>query len=46
MSGFRPIFRDRPDWIAVNVPAIVSRELFDKVQEKLREHDTSWSILL
>jgi hypothetical protein len=23
-------FRDRSDWIAVNAPAIVSRELFDK----------------
>jgi hypothetical protein len=27
------IFRDRSDWIAVKVPAIVSRELFDKVQD-------------
>jgi hypothetical protein len=33
------IFRDRPDWIAVTVPAIVSPELFDKVQEKLHHHD-------
>jgi site-specific DNA recombinase len=33
------VYRERPDWIAVNVPAIVSRELFDQVQEKLREHD-------
>jgi site-specific DNA recombinase len=33
------IFRDRPEWNAVTVPAIVPRELFDKVQEKLREHD-------
>ena len=33
------IFRDRAEWIAVNVPAIVSRELFDKVQERLRQHD-------
>jgi site-specific DNA recombinase len=32
------VFRDRAEWIAVNVPAIVSRELFDKVQEKLRQH--------
>jgi site-specific DNA recombinase len=33
------IFRDRAEWIAVNVPAIVSRELFDKVQERLSTHD-------
>jgi site-specific DNA recombinase len=36
------IFRDRPEWIAVAVPAIVSRELFDKVQEKLRHHDARY----
>jgi site-specific DNA recombinase len=36
------IFRDRPDWIAVRVPAIVSRDLFDKVQEQLREHDARY----
>jgi hypothetical protein len=36
------IFRDRPDWIAVSVPAIVSRELFDTAQEKLREHDARY----
>jgi hypothetical protein len=36
------IFRDRSDWIAVKVPAIVSRELFDKVQEQLREHDARY----
>jgi DNA invertase Pin-like site-specific DNA recombinase len=35
----RWILRDRTDWIAVTVPAIVSRELFDKVQERLRSHD-------
>ena len=29
-------YRDRDEWIAVRVPAIVSRELFDKVQERLR----------
>jgi site-specific DNA recombinase len=29
-------YRDRAEWIGVNVPAIVSRELFDKVQERLR----------
>src|SRR5262245_22004372 len=33
------ILRDRAEWIAVNVPAIVSRELFEKVQERLRTHD-------
>jgi site-specific DNA recombinase len=36
------IFRDRSDWIAVQVPAIVSREVFDKVQDKLREHDARY----
>jgi hypothetical protein len=39
-DGKRPtpkrVERDREDWIAVQVPAIVSRELFDKVQELLR----------
>ena len=33
------VLRERPDWISVNVPAIVSRELFDEVQEKLRRHE-------
>jgi site-specific DNA recombinase len=33
------VLRDREEWIAVNVPAIVSRELFEKVQERLRTHD-------
>jgi site-specific DNA recombinase len=33
------IFRDRSEWIAVNVPAVVSRELFDQVQERLSRHD-------
>jgi site-specific DNA recombinase len=32
------VHRDRAEWIAVKVPAIVSRELFDKVQEKLAKH--------
>src|SRR5215471_641658 len=36
------IFRDRSDWIAVNVPAIVSRELFEEVQEKLHHHDARY----
>jgi site-specific DNA recombinase len=31
--------RDREEWIPVKVPAIVSRELFDKVQERLARHD-------
>src|SRR5262252_8605148 len=35
----RWMFRDRADWIAVNVPAIVSRELFDTVQVRLRSHN-------
>jgi DNA invertase Pin-like site-specific DNA recombinase len=29
--------RDRSEWIAVKVPAIVPQELFDRVQERLRE---------
>jgi site-specific DNA recombinase len=33
------VYRDRAEWIAVNVPAVVSRELFDKVQERLALHD-------
>jgi site-specific DNA recombinase len=33
------VYRDRAEWIAVKVPAIVSRELFDKVQERLRLHE-------
>jgi site-specific DNA recombinase len=32
------VLRDRSEWIAVQVPAIVSRELFDKVQVKLGQH--------
>jgi predicted ATPase len=32
----------RSDWIAVKVPAIVSRELFEKVREKLREHEARY----
>jgi site-specific DNA recombinase len=36
------IFRDQAEWIAVSVPAIVSRELFDKVQERLREHEARY----
>jgi hypothetical protein len=36
------VYRERPDWIAVSVPAIVSRELFDKVQQRLRQHDARY----
>jgi site-specific DNA recombinase len=35
----RFVNRDRAEWIGVSVPAIVSRELFDAVQERLRVHD-------
>ena len=34
----RWVLRDRAEWIAINVPAIVSRELFEKAQEGLRHH--------
>ena len=37
------MYRDRAEWIAVKVPAIVSRELFDEVQEKLRLHQQRYS---
>jgi site-specific DNA recombinase len=30
------VYRDRAEWIAVKVPAIVSQELFDQAQERLR----------
>jgi site-specific DNA recombinase len=36
------VYRDPSEWMAVKVPAIVSRELFDKVQERLREHDARY----
>jgi hypothetical protein len=36
------VYRDPSEWLAVTVPAIVSRELFDKVQERLREHDARY----
>ena len=32
----RWVYRDRAEWIPVNVPAIVPRELFETVHEKLR----------
>jgi site-specific DNA recombinase len=34
----RWVYRDRAEWIPVKVPAIVSRELFDEVHERLRLH--------
>src|SRR5262249_28913525 len=37
--GGKWIFRDRAEWIPVKVPAIISQELFDDVQEKLRRHE-------
>ena len=33
------VLRDRTEWIAVEVPAIVPRELFEKVQQRLRQHE-------
>jgi site-specific DNA recombinase len=33
------VLRDPSEWIAVKVPAIVPRELFDKAQERLRRHN-------
>jgi site-specific DNA recombinase len=36
------VYRDRSDWIAVKVPAIVSREIFDTVQQRLRQHDARY----
>jgi hypothetical protein len=32
------VYRDPSEWMAVKVPAIVSRELFDQVQARLRTH--------
>jgi site-specific DNA recombinase len=36
------VYRDRSDWLAVKVPAIVTREVFDKVQERLRVHEARY----
>jgi hypothetical protein len=36
------IYRDQAEWIAVSVPAIVSRELFDQVQKRLRQHEARY----
>jgi len=43
-EGAKPIrgqwlYRDREEWIPVKLPAIVSRELFDQVQERLAQHE-------
>jgi site-specific DNA recombinase len=35
----RWVYRDRAEWIPVSVPAIVPRELFEQVHEKLRLHE-------
>jgi site-specific DNA recombinase len=35
-TTYRP--KDRSEWIGVKVPAIVSQELFDSVQERLRQN--------
>ena len=35
----RWVYRDRAEWIPVKVPAIVPRELFETVHEKLRLHE-------
>jgi hypothetical protein len=35
----RWVYRDRAEWIPVKVPAIVSRELFEIVHERLRVHE-------
>jgi site-specific DNA recombinase len=33
------VYRDQSEWIPVSVPAIISRELFDRVQEMLAKHN-------
>jgi len=35
-KGSKLVYRDRAEWIAVRVPAIISQELFDKAQERLQ----------
>jgi DNA invertase Pin-like site-specific DNA recombinase len=37
-STKKTIKRGREDWIGVEVPAIISRELFDRVQERLKDN--------
>jgi site-specific DNA recombinase len=36
-EGTKLVMRDRSEWIAVKVPAIVSHELFERVQERMRQ---------
>src|SRR6516225_3631523 len=36
------VYRERSDWIAVKVPAIVSREIFNAVQQRLSQHDARY----
>ena len=38
------VLRDRTEWIAVEVPAIVPRELFEKVQQRLRQHEERYCL--
>jgi hypothetical protein len=35
----KTVRRDRSEWVAVRVPAIIPQELFDRVQEKFRERE-------
>jgi site-specific DNA recombinase len=37
-STKKTVSRGREDWIGVNVPAIISRELFDRVQKRLEDN--------
>jgi hypothetical protein len=37
-STKKNIKRGREDWIGINIPAIISRELFDRVQKRLDEN--------
>jgi site-specific DNA recombinase len=37
-STLKRINRSREEWIGVEVPAIISRELFDRVQERLKDN--------
>jgi hypothetical protein len=30
------VIRDRPEWIGIKIPALLSQELFDKVQARLK----------
>jgi site-specific DNA recombinase len=33
----KAVYRDRSEWIGVKVPAIITQDLFDRVQEKFRQ---------